>query len=121
MTQTELNHSVYDLLQASGLADHVQRSAIGMARTWVEKGKPIERQAMFSGYEKRDDLAEALVRLLEGSEKQIERKRALAYAREKINRPYRDKTMMGLRAGARDLSKPGDKKKKLAESNGHMK
>lgn len=118
MTQTELNHSVYELVRASGLGDHDQRSAIGIARTWVEKGKPVERQTMFSGYEKRDDLAEALVRALGGTDKQSERIRALAYARKEINKPYRDKTMAGFRAGARDLSKPGEKKKKLAESNG---
>lgn len=120
MTQTELNHSVFELIQASGLADHIQRSALGMARTWVEDGKPVRRQDMVAGYEKRDDLAEALVRTLEVVEKKEERIRALAYARKEINKPYRDKTMAGFRAGARDLSKPGDKKKKLAESNGKL-
>lgn len=84
-----LGTRILEQLRTSGLGDVDQRSALGMARTWVEKQKPISR-SQISGYEKRDDLAEALVAVLGASGAAPEAMReSLNEARKAINTPHR--------------------------------
>jgi hypothetical protein len=104
---SELSDQVLERVQTSGLSDQDKRSAIGMARTWVEKRKPIKRSEI-SGYEKRDDLAVAIISIMEASAAESKQCiAALKHARAVINRPFRDSTMLGVKAGL-ELVKPKD-------------
>ena len=108
MSQIELNKRILEAVLESGLNDYDQRSALGMARTWVDQQKPVKRSEM-KGYEKRDDLAELLVGIMEEEEADPDEcVAALAAARAKVNEPYLDPTMLGV---GRRLSKPGEKRK----------
>lgn len=89
--------------------DYAQRSALGMARTWIEKGKldtwdPIRHKDQVQ-HVNRDALATAIVAVLEESEaEKDEMVAALAAARTEVNRPYQ------LRSSAnKPLPKPKDK------------
>lgn len=77
--------------------DYDHRSAIGMARSWVDNQKPITWNADQIEYRNRDDLAKALVKLLEGHdyEAQID---ALYEVRKRVNAPYLDPRMAGRNA-----------------------
>lgn len=66
----ELNEMILALVQASGISDYDQRSAMGIARSWVETGNPIKRQTyLVEQFKGRDDLAEALMLALGESDK----------------------------------------------------
>ena len=101
VTETVMNFPKVD--------DYAQRSALGMARTWIEKGKldtwdPIRHKDQVQ-HVNRDALATAIVAVLEESEaEKDEMVAALAAARAEVNRPYQ------LRASAsKPLPKPKDK------------
>lgn len=102
-----LNERVLTLVVESGLTDSDQRSALGMARSWLATGRAIKRQTYFVGlFRRRDDLAEALV----GEMVEADRGDcgiALAAAQEFVNAPFIDLTMNGQRFGRRELLKPG--------------
>lgn len=94
--------------------DYDQRSAIGMARSWVDNQKPIERNDYAPQlHANRDNLAEALVTILEGHERD-EQIQALRDVRQMVNAPFIDPRMMGYQASRAKkgaLLSPGEKKK----------
>lgn len=94
---SDLNDAILEAVTGSGLADHDQRSALGMARSWLDNGKPIRWNPDQIEYPKRDQLAKDLVALMEGHgrEECIE---ALLAAREAVNLPFQDPSMLGFRA-----------------------
>jgi hypothetical protein len=104
---TNLKDAIITRVEASGLNDYDQRSAIGMARTWVDKREPIRWNPDQIEYPKRDQLAKDLVAIMEENlaenEEYIE---ALQAARAKVNAPFQVETHGGARLG-----KPGEKKK----------
>jgi hypothetical protein len=100
----ELNASVLACIQTSGANEYDQRSALGMARTWLENGKPVARDVGFT--HKRDDLAEALIEEIRDHDK-VESVAALQAARTFINAPYLDPTMKGQGPTRAALPKPG--------------
>lgn len=108
---SELNDRILEAVQESSarIDDYGQRSAIGMARSWIDSGKPIEREINLADkYTARDDLAEALVTIMEGFDaSRQEQVNALAVAREWVNAPFLDSTMNGQRDKG-NLLRPGD-------------
>jgi hypothetical protein len=109
----ELFEQVMACIDGSGTNDYQQRSALGIARTWVDKRKPHERvvHKENANETKRDDLAEKLIELFEavpaGKDEYID---ALTAAREVINLPYFDPRSNGAKTG-KAILKPRDKKK----------
>jgi hypothetical protein len=91
-----------------GLNDYDQRSAIGMARAWVDNREPIRWKVEQVEYPKRDQLAKDLVSLMEENPAEPEEYvEALKAVRKVVNAPYqRDSVHTGA-----DLRKPGEKKK----------
>jgi hypothetical protein len=98
-------------IEASGINDYDQRSALGMARSWVDKREPIRWNPEQVHYEKRDDLAQGLVGLMEANpgtnEEYVE---ALLEVRKKVNGPYQR-----TRVERGTIQKPGEKKKAKGE------
>lgn len=94
---SELNEVILAAVTGSGLGDYDQRSALGMARGWLDSGKPIRWNPDQVEYPKRGQLAKDLVALMEGygREECIE---ALMVAREAVNAPFQDPSMLGFRA-----------------------
>lgn len=87
--------------------DFDARSAIGMARTWVDRREPIRWNINQVHYENRDSLAAALVALMEESEDDRDAQiQALQKVREHVNAPYFNDWRKG-----KELLKPGDRKK----------
>lgn len=102
---SDLKQRIMGALSGSGLGDVDQRSAIGMARTWVEKREPVKR-SVIGGYEKRDDLAISLVAIMEEAAAPREEYLAvLAEARRALNEPFRDAAVVGSRSHV-ELLKP---------------
>lgn len=101
----ELNTAVLACIQTSRANEYDQRSALGMARTWLENGKPIVRDGNYMHL--RDDLAEALIGEIRDQDI-AESVAALQAARAVINEPYLDPTMKGQQADRGRLLKPGD-------------
>lgn len=102
----ELATRLLDIVQTANLTDGDQRSALGMARTWVENHKAIQRQTYFiEQFKGRDDLAEALVTAMtdETPEDCIA---ALGSVRRRIDAPFLDLSMNGQRSKA-NIDKPG--------------
>ena len=99
------------------VTDHDQRSAIGMARTWVEKGKldvwdPIRHKDQIQNVQ-RDALATAIVDVFRESEAdEDEMIAALAAARAAVNAPFQVNRAIGTAS-----LKPKDQKK--AEASSH--
>lgn len=95
------------------VTDYDQRSAIGMARTWVEKRKldvwdPIRHKDQIQNVQ-RDALATALVDIFRQAEaEEDEMIAALASARAEVNRPFQHQQ----RPERGPLSKPGDEAKR---------
>lgn len=105
---SELNDRILECVRTSGLADYDRRSAIGIARTWVEKRKPFKRSEI-DGYEKRDALAASLVQIMEEIPSEPKQyAAALQKARKEINRPFHDPTMLGAQVKHLELLKPKD-------------
>ncbi len=92
--------------------DYDHRSAIGMARTWVDKREPIKWNPEQVHYPNRDKLAEDLVALMVeyggGRDELIE---ALREVRGHVNAPFVNPAMLGWQAGRREMLKPRDAKK----------
>lgn len=87
--------------------DHDQRSAIGMARTWVDRREPIKRNSEQIEYPNRDQLAKDLVAEMEAHPAEnSEYVEALLEARKHINAPY---LLAGRTGGA--ILKPGERRK----------
>lgn len=103
---TGLADGVLALVQGSGVSDSDQRSALGMARTWLEKGQPIVRAPESFGLRGRDDLAEALIGEIAGMDK-ADAVEALGVARDWVNAPFVDPSMNGQKFGRAKIEKPG--------------
>ena len=109
---SELNEQIISAVMNSGLNDYDQRSAIGMARTWVDKREPIKYNPEQIEYPKRDQLAKDLVALMEATPAENEEYvEALAAARREVNRPFQN---VDTRSRG-SLLKPGEKKKARAK------
>ena len=93
------------------MTDYDQRSALGIARSWIDKRKPIERADPFYKMGRRDDLAEALVEILKDCEAE-EGVAALGVARDMVNAPFLDERMLGFRAMREKRGEIGAPKKK---------
>lgn len=92
---TELGAKILERLRELGLGDVDQRSALGIARTWVEKPDPVKR-SLISGYEKRDDLAVALVGIMEEAAVAPEEcVAAIKEVRKVLNRPFQEAAAVG--------------------------
>ncbi len=91
--------------------DYDQRSAIGMARTWVDRREPIKWKAEQVEYPNRDQLAKDLVALMEGVDDRDEMIEALQGVRAHVNAPFVDPSMLGWQAARREILKPRDAKK----------
>lgn len=104
----ELNERVLDAVTEAGsrLDDYGQRGALGMARMWMEHGRINREQNPMDKHIHRDNLAEVLVGLIEGHDRE-DQKAALAYARNVINEPFRDPSMNGQKNQAAIL-RPGE-------------
>lgn len=100
----ELNDRLVALLVESGAGEQDQRSALGMARTWMEKGKAVVRSSAIMAV--RDGLAEGLIEAIRGSERD-DSLTALREARAWLNAPFVDPTMNGQKLGRAALLKPG--------------
>lgn len=93
------------------MTDADQRSAIGMARTWIENGKPIARQNYHQAvYKRRDDLAETLVSIMTGHDPD-DCVAALQAVRAAVNAPFIDPTMVGWQAARAARGMVGSVKK----------
>ena len=91
--------------------EYDRRSAIGLARSWVDKREPIRANPDQIEYPNRDQLARGLVTLLESASDRDAQIEALQSARAYINAPFVDATMLGFQASRLRLAKPGEKKK----------
>ena len=85
--------SVLAILRTSNLGDTDQRSALGMARTWLEKHEPFV-PTTHPSYQKRDTLAQALIDRISEMDHE-EAVAELAHARAVINEPYRRADFVG--------------------------
>lgn len=107
MSNSKLSDQIIALLDLSGINDYDQRSAIGMARSWVDNQKPITWNPEQVQNAKRDQLAKDIVMLLgENPADEAEYVAALSEARAHVNAPFQVATHSGQRLG-----KPGEKKK----------
>ena len=88
-----LNEQIIECVTAAKLDDYAQRSAIGIARTWVEKQKNFE-PSVHKEFRGRDELATSLVEILADA-KPEEALAALAEARRVVNAPYQQQVSMG--------------------------
>lgn len=110
MTET-LSEQVLETVLDSGLGDGDQRSAIGMARSWLDlsevKSACLGLETLYRG---RDALAGRLVEVIRGAgrEEAIE---ALRAARDVINEPFLDTSMAGWRASRLKVGIVGSDKK----------
>lgn len=93
MSNNELSEQISSHLQDSKLSDSDQRSALGMARTWVDKREPFV-PTVAREFHRRDELAQGLIDLLVEAEPE-EAIAALASAREVINAPYKRADFVG--------------------------
>ena len=84
--QMAKNNGVLAILEASGLGDIDQRSALGMARTWLEKHEAFV-PSPHTGFQKRDTLAQALIDHVSEMDHD-EAVAELAGARKVINEPH---------------------------------
>lgn len=91
------------------LNDYGQRSAIGMARSYLDTQKFKEPNSL-DLKANRDALANELVSLMEGHSEE-DCIAALQEARKWVNAPFVDEAMLGFQAGRVGLMKPGEKKK----------
>lgn len=104
-----LREDVKELVRSAAVGDADQRSALGMARRWMDKPESLVRSEheLMKG---RDDLAFGLVALLEG-EPRREGIKALTAAREMVNETFRDPSMLGFQAARAKAGMVGSEKK----------
>lgn len=100
----QLNAAVLACVETSGCNDYDQRSALGMARSWIENQKPVVRNG--NCMHLRDDLAEALIEEIRDKDR-ADSIAALQAARAVINESFLDPTMHGQGAVKAVISKPG--------------
>lgn len=102
---------VVESVTTASLGDHDQRSAIGMARSWLDERK---LKLAIPGLEKvhagRDSLAQALVAMFDGV-KDDDAIAALAAARAKVNEPFVDGAMRDFQAARAEHGTVGSIKK----------
>jgi hypothetical protein len=85
--------NILSLLQASNLVDYDQRSALGIARTWLEKHEAFV-PTTHPSYQKRDALAQQLIdRVAELDPEAAVAE--LAHARSVINEPFKRAGFVG--------------------------
>lgn len=99
-----LSDGVLAIVQGSPLGDRDVRSALGMARSWMDNGKAIVRTNAVYGV--RDDLAEELITEIRDMDRE-DSLVALSDAREWLNAPFTDPTMNGQKTGKAVILKPG--------------
>jgi hypothetical protein len=104
---SKLSDQIISLIAASGISNDDQRSAIGMARSWID-GHELKLAANSLDLKpKRDKLAVDIVALMEANpaenEEHIE---ALSEARKVVNAPFQ-----AARINRKELLKPRDMKK----------
>lgn len=93
-----LNEQILSIIQAFNGSDYDQRSALGMARTWIDGNEPIF--STHEAYKSRDKLAQEIIAALEASEADDEERiAALANAREVVNAPFRVDSFVGTAKG----------------------
>lgn len=103
MSNNKLSDEIISLIEASGINDYDQRSAIGMARSWVDNQKPIVWNPEQIENRKRDQLAKDIVAILEANlATEEEYVAALRTARDHVNAPFQVATHSGAA-----LQKPG--------------
>ena len=106
----DLSKEILLRLEASGLVDYDQRSALGLAYNWTKEHKafvPTQHEA----YMKRDALANQLIELLQEFPDEDHRE-ALATARQVINEPFKRSDFVG-------TAKFKEFKRGKAEANGN--
>jgi|ERR1041384_825671 hypothetical protein len=104
---SKLNDLIISLVTESGLNDYDQRSAIGMARNWVDKREPIKSNPEQVQFPKRDKLARDLVAAMEENPaEESEYVAALNEARKIVNAPHN----IGEVHSSRNLGKPKERK-----------
>lgn len=119
----EFTEKVCTVVLSANLNDWDQRSAIGVATTWLNTGR-------FNGavadvgliYQGRDALAREIIAVLEQNDNDKERRHALREARARLNAPFQDPTMAAYRSARAKAGPVGSEKKgeKMGLSpNGH--
>lgn len=106
-----LNEAALAVVMGSGLGDYDQRSAIGMARSWLDQGEmKLACAGLEALYGARDALAGKIVDVIRGAgrEDAIE---ALQNARGVVNEPFLDTSMVGWRASRLKAGIVGSDKK----------
>lgn len=93
MSNNELTTTILSRLEASGLVDYDQRSALGLAYNWTKEHKLFVPTA-HEAYMKRDALANEIIQLLQDSPDDDHRE-ALAEARQVINEPFKRNDFVG--------------------------
>jgi hypothetical protein len=93
MSNNKPTPNILSLLQSSNLVDYDQRSALGIARTWLEKHEPLV-PTTHPSYQKRDALAQQLIdRVAELDPEAAVAE--LAHARSVINEPFKRDGFVG--------------------------
>lgn len=93
---SELDKKITAIVQGSSCSDRDQRSALGMARTWVEKQKEPFYNPTRAECRLRDNLTRELITaLLESGCNGEEMAAALAAARKTINAPFKVDSFVG--------------------------
>lgn len=93
------------------MTNNDQRSAIGMARSWMMTGRlKLAGEGLEKAYASRDKLAVDLVEAIRGAGPD-DRLAALAEARAYINAPYVNPTMLGYQAARAKAGPVGSEKK----------
>lgn len=106
-----LTKQVMDAVTAASLSDNDQRSAIGMARSWLDEGKlKLAGPGLEKLHAGRDGLAQSLVAMFEGV-KEDDAIFALAAARAKINEPFVNAAMKDFQAARAEHGTVGSEKK----------
>lgn len=89
--------TVVAAVAGSGLNDYHQRSAIGMARGWLDSQKLKLAANTADLYPGRDQLASDLVALMDGRSRK-DCIAALQVARAEVNAPFENEAMLGFQA-----------------------
>ena len=114
-----LTEQITEVTLKARLTDYDQRSALGMARSWIDNQEPIRWNPDQIEYKRRDQLAKDLVALLESSPTdRSEGIEALQAARKAVNAPFLNPEMLGFQARRAELLKPGERRKRTEAKAG---
>lgn len=106
-----LKADIQTILDASLTGDADKRSALGMARSFIDDRKEIEPAvASATVYARRDQLARELVGAIRGAGRD-DAINAIQAARANLNAPHTDETMLGFRAARAARGTVGSVKK----------